>query len=83
MSQITIRELPPVLESQLRILAKANKTSLNRTVQFLLLKALGLSTGADKKRDLSDLAGSWSAAEGAEFNHSIREFDQIDDEIWE
>lgn len=83
MSQITIREIPPALENQLRILAKAEKTSLNKTIQSLLMKALGLTPDSKKKRDLSDLAGSWSVAEGEDFDHAMEEFDSIDREVWE
>ena len=49
MSQITIRQIPTALESQLRSLARKNKTSLNKVILALLMKTLGLEDGSDKK----------------------------------
>ncbi len=82
MSQITLRELPEVLDHQLRSLAKKNHTSLNRTIQNILMETLGLSEGSSRKRDLSDLSGAWSREEAEAFEKDLAVFDQIDDEIW-
>jgi len=60
MSQITLRQIPDVLDKQLRTMASKNKTSLNRLIISLLMKGMGLSAGFDKQRNLTDLAGTWS-----------------------
>lgn len=85
MSQISLRNLPPALERELRIRARRNKQSLNRTITELLARSLGLSSlgsrGA-KKRDLSGLKGTWTAAEAAEFDRATAIFEAIDPELW-
>jgi hypothetical protein len=83
MSQITLRQLPDNLERQIRRLADENNTSINKTIIRLLHRALGLTPGEDKKRDLSEIAGSWSAGEVREFEENLRIFEKIDEEIWD
>jgi len=82
-SQITLRKIPDVLDKQLRIMAGKNKTSLNKVILSLLLKNLGLSANSDKKRDLTDLCGTWTKTQFDEFQKNTEQFDQIDPEIWE
>ena len=82
MSQITLRQIPDVLDKQLRSLAGKNKTSLNKVVLSLLLKNLGLSANSDKKRDLTDLCGTWTSKQYEEFQRNTEQFNQIDPEIW-
>ena len=82
MSQITLRDVPQELDNRLRELARAQNRSLNRTVIGVLMESLHLGDGKDRKRDLSDLAGTWSDEEAQEFEANTRVFDQIDDEIW-
>ena len=82
MSQITLRQIPDNLERQLRILAQQHKTSLNKTIIFLLQQALGLSENSRKARDLSDLKGTWDSAQAAEFEENTKIFERIDREIW-
>ncbi len=83
MSQITLRQLPDNLERQIRRLADENNISINKTIIRLLHKALGLTPGEDKKRDLSEISGSWNDAEVREFEENCRIFEKIDDEIWD
>lgn len=83
MSQITLRQLPDNLERQIRRLADENNTSINKTIIRLLHKALGLTPGEDKKRDLSEISGSWSADEVREFEENLQIFEKIDEEIWD
>lgn len=82
MSQITLRQIPAVLDSQLRSLARKNKTSLNKVILALLMKTMGLSDGSSKKRELSHLCGTWNKVEFAEFMKNTKEFTQIDPEVW-
>ena len=83
MSQITLRDVPQELDHRLRDLARAQNKSLNRTIIGVLMELLHLGDGSDRKRDLSDLAGSWSDDEAAEFEANTRVFDQLDDEMWQ
>ena len=55
--------------------------ALNRTLIRLLREAVGLNP-TRKKRDLSALAGTWSHEEADEFDREVRQFEEIDDELW-
>lgn len=83
MSQITLRQIPDILDKQLRSLASKNKTSLNKIVLSLLMKDLGLSVNSGKKRDLTDLWGTWTRNQYDEFQKNTEDFSQIDPELWE
>ena len=61
--------------------ARASGESLNRTLIRLLREAVGLNP-TRKKRDLSALAGTWSQEEADEFDREVRQFGEIDDELW-
>ncbi len=83
MSQITLRQIPDVLEKQLRSMASRNKTSLNKTVLSMLMNNLGISDSSKKKRDLKDLCGTWSKNQYNEFQKNTEIFNKIDPEFWE
>ena len=83
MSQITLRQILDVLDKQLRSLAGKNKTSLNKIVLSLLMKDLGLSDNSNKKRNLTDLCGTWTKKQYDEFQRNTENFNTIDPEIWE
>ena len=83
MNQITLRQIPENIYKQIRILAKKNNTSINKTIIVLLKKSLGIEDYSDKKRNLSDLAGTWNEYQLDEFNKNIQIFEQIDNEVWE
>ncbi len=82
MSQITLRDVPQELDHRLRELARARNRSLNRTIIQVLMESLHLGDGKDRKRDVSDLAGTWSDEDAQEFEANMRVFGQVDDEIW-
>ena len=82
-SQITLRQIPESLDKQLRSLAGKNKTSLNKTILSLLMKNLGISINTDKKRNLTDLHGTWTEDQYNEFKKNTEHFNNIDPEIWE
>lgn len=81
MSQITIRHLDPAAEGAIREMARKQGISLSEATTRLLRKALGLEAG-DKRRDLSDLAGTWSADDVGEFERAQDDLRGIDDEVW-
>ncbi len=83
MSQITLRQIPEVLEKQLRGLAEKKQTSLNKTILSLLMEKLGISADTNKKRDLTDLSGTWNEEQYREFNKNTESFNNIEHEIWD
>ncbi|MCW8800572.1 MAG: hypothetical protein OQK71_06575 [Desulfobacter sp.] len=83
MNQITLRQIPENVDALIRQLSKEQKKSINKTIIELLEKALGVSRDSSKKRNLSQLAGTWSDRESEEFKKNTAQFDKIDWEIWE
>ena len=82
MNQMTLRKIPEELERQLRRVAKERGQSLNKTAIELMMEALGLKKEPERKRDLSQLAGSWSQEEADAFDRNVQIFEQVDEEMW-
>ena len=78
--QYTLREIPPLLDSELRRRAKAEGKSLNTIAIEALTRGAGLGEISVRQRDLSDIAGTWK--EDPEFDQAITEQDQIDEHLW-
>jgi plasmid stability protein len=78
--QYTLRNIPPELDSALRRRAKEEGRSLNEVALEALREGIGLGPQRLRRRDLSDLAGSWTP--DAEFKKAIAEQDQIDEDLW-
>jgi hypothetical protein len=78
--QYTIRNIPRRLDRVLRAKAKAERKSLNEVTLETLEAGAGLTGQPVKRRDLSDIAGSW--VEDPETEAVLREFDRIDPEKW-
>ena len=83
MSQITIRHIDPRLESQIRQMAGQQHISLSEAAKRLLMKGAGLGEDVAKKRDLLDLAGTWSQVQADAFEKTQERFYQIDPELWQ
>jgi hypothetical protein len=83
MSQITLRNLPRDLEKMVRTQARLRRSSLNKTIIALLQKSLGIAGDSQKGQGLAALAGTWSAAEAAEFDRNTAFFEEIDRGVWE
>ena len=81
MKQLTLRQIPSIIEKRLRKLAQERGQSINKTVIYLLKKALGLEKTGKKYRDLSKLSGNWSKEEADAFIKNTEVFEQIDEEI--
>ena len=82
MNQLTLRQIPKRLEKGLRMLARQRGQSLNKTAIHLLAVALGIEKPKRKRRDLSELAGSWTEEEAQAFDENVRIFEEIDEEVW-
>ncbi|HEV7509854.1 MAG TPA: hypothetical protein VGS07_33585 [Thermoanaerobaculia bacterium] len=76
----TLRNIPSILDSELRQRAKAEGKSLNAVAIEALIRGAGLGEPTLRLRDLSDIAGTWQ--EAREFDQVIAEQDQIDEQQW-
>jgi len=82
MHQLTLRQIPPLLDARLRSQARKAGTSINKTIIDLLSQVLIVSGARRKKRDLARLSGAWSAEEAAEFERAVQVFETVDAEVW-
>ncbi len=82
MSQITIRNMDPLVEKMIRQKAETGHQSLSDTANQMLKQAAGLDSSSGKKRNLKSLAGSWSHEEAEEFEKTQEPFMQIDEKLW-
>lgn len=81
--QITVRGLDDRLHQALRALADARGVSVNRVVLDTLYAATGLEPRQPVEyHELDGLAGTWDAAQTAEFTTSLTEQRQIESELW-
>ena len=86
MKQLTIRGFDPVLESEIRDLARRENISLNKAVLRILHR--GLQRSEDGLKDgvigssLDHLAGTWSEADGRVMDEVTKDFGRIDPELW-
>ena len=78
--QYTIRRIPPVVDSAIRRRARAAGKSLNEAAVDALAEGAGVASAPRKRRDLSDVAGSWKRDTAAE--SALAAQDRIDEDIW-
>jgi plasmid stability protein len=78
--QYTLRNIPPLLDSELRLRAEREGKSLNAVAVEVLLRGAGLGEAPARYRDLDDIAGSWK--EDRDFDAAIAEQDQVDENLW-
>jgi len=78
--QYTLRNIPRHVDEALRRRARRERKSLNQVAIEALSDALGLDAQPVKRRDLSDIAGSWQADPVIEA--ALDEQRQIDEEMW-
>lgn len=73
MGQITLRNIDPRVEQQIRGVALKTGKSLNRVIVDMIYECTGFAESAKKPRadSLRRLAGGWSDADAAEFMESI------------
>lgn len=83
MSTITMHGVDKAVDQGIREIARRERTSINRTAQALLRRALGMDTrGVDHRAEFQDVFGSWAKADLAEFEAVTAEFSNIDAEDW-
>lgn len=86
MKQLTIRGLGDDLAQAIRRLANRDGTSLNRAAVKLLRRGAGLERGRGPDTvgsSLDHLIGTWSDADADEMERVLRQFEHIDEAMWE
>jgi len=78
--QYTIRNIPDYLDTALRGSARLQGKSLNEVAIEALVRGAGLGDQQIKRRDLSDIVGTWE--EDPAFDAAIADQDKIDEEMW-
>jgi hypothetical protein len=78
--QYTLREIPAILDAELRRRAKTEGKSLNAVAIEALVRGAGLGEAPLRHRDLSDVAGTWK--EDPDFDDAIAEQHCIDESLW-
>lgn len=78
--QYTLRDIPPLLDSELRQRARSEGKSLNAVAVEAMVRGAGLGDSPTRQRDLSDIVGTWQ--EDPDFAQAIAEQDQVDEHLW-
>jgi len=85
MNQITVRGIPPEVEKAIIEESKRRSFSLNKAIVSLLKKAAGIHEEPKERQvyhDLDELFGTWSKEDSERFELSIKDQEQIDEEVW-
>jgi hypothetical protein len=78
--QYTIRRIPAIVDRALRERARATGKSLNQAAVDALAEGTGTTGATRKRRDLSDIAGTWKADKATE--SALSDQDRVDEELW-
>jgi hypothetical protein len=78
--QYTIRRIPKTVDDAVRERARATGKSLNEAAVDILADGAGLRGAPRKRRDLSDIAGTWKPDKT--FDAVLAEQDRIDKDLW-
>lgn len=78
--QYTLRNVPPEVDAALRARARSENKSLNEIAIEALTEAVGLAERGIRRRDLSDIAGSWKKDRATEA--ALEEQRAIDQDSW-
>jgi hypothetical protein len=79
--QYTIRRIPRAVDDAVRERARATGKSLNEAAVDALAEGAGVKGVPRKRRDLSDIAGSWKMDKAVEA--ALAAQDRIDADLWE
>ncbi len=83
MKQLTIRGFDKKIERAIRDLSRREGISLNQAVLRLLGEGMRAMSGTRRTGDsLDGFIGSWTASEASQFMESIRDLEEIDEEMW-
>jgi hypothetical protein len=78
--QCTLRNVPEALDAALRRAARAQGKSLKEVAIEAVARGAGLSEPRCRRRDLSDITGSWG--EDPAFDDALAAQDTVDAELW-
>jgi hypothetical protein len=78
--QYTIRRIPKAVDDAVRERARATGKSLNEAAVDALADGAGLKGIPRKRRDLSDVAGTWKADKA--FEAVLADQDRVDKDLW-
>ena len=84
MTTITLRNLPPEVEREIRKQAKEKGISANKAVSGLLERQVGLRRRGNNKKhhDLDHLFGAWTKKQSEAFDKALAEQREIDPDLW-
>jgi hypothetical protein len=78
--QYTIRGIPPAVDRAVRARAKASGKSLNEAAVEALAEGTGTLGLPRRRRDLTDIAGTWQKEKTVEA--ALAAQDLVDDDLW-
>lgn len=78
--QYTIRRIPKAVDHAVRERARATGKSLNEAAVDVLADGAGVKGVPRKRRDLSDIAGTWKSDKT--FDAALADRDRIDKDLW-
>lgn len=78
--QYTIRGIPAPVDNALRERARESGKSLNEAAIDALAEGSGIAGGRRKRRDLSDVAGTWRPDKATEA--ALADQDKVDEDLW-
>jgi hypothetical protein len=78
--QYTLRNVPVPLDQALRERAERQGKSLNEVTIDALLEAFGLTREPVKRRDLSDVSGTWR--DDPAIDEALRDQRRVDPDLW-
>ena len=86
MKQLTVRGFDDELSSAIQGLARREGISLNKAALRLLRKGAGLADGSEGGgkigSSLDHFFGSWTQEQADELNEALKDFEEIDEEMW-
>jgi len=87
MTTLTIHNLDPETERQLRGRARRDRTSLNQTLKNVLAEAMGTAQRPgkrpDNRADFEEFCGLWDDADLAEFRRTTADMRSVDPGDWQ
>jgi hypothetical protein len=78
--QYTIRGIPPAVDQALRKRAQTSGKSLNEAAIEALAEGVGVADSPRKRRDLSDIVGTWLP--DPQLEEALADQRRIDEELW-
>jgi hypothetical protein len=76
----TVRHIPVAVDYAIRKRARATGMSVNETAIQALSIGAGVATAPRKRRDLTDVAGSWKSDRS--FDSMLAAFDRVERHLW-